>query len=103
MKSQSLGKHKSVSDSAKPPKSKVLRVAESNEDCTALTSGPLAPSSIMDWPSSPCHNNSWDDDLGTSFTMDVPLQDTISPHEFDPNFITGLEDLGPLLDITDVG
>ncbi|KAH7651995.1 DNA helicase protein [Dioscorea alata] len=103
MKSQSLGKHKSVSDSAKLPKSKVLRVAESNEDCTALTSGSLAPSSIMDCPSSPCHNNSWDDDLGTSFTMDVPLQDTTVPHEFDPNFITGLEDLGSLLNITDVG
>ncbi|KAJ0985563.1 hypothetical protein J5N97_003919 [Dioscorea zingiberensis] len=101
VKSQSLGKHKFVSDSAKPPKSKASKTTESNEDCASLTSRP-ALSNFMDWPSSPCHN-SCNDDLCASSIPYVPQQDITIPHEFDPNLLTGLEDFRSFVDITDIG
>jgi len=109
-KPQALGKHKSASDSVRPQKSKVLRVAESYEDSSGLhakTFQPL-PRPSLEFDSLPPPMSDYESDYHSPLPdMVPPLSETPSlefiPQDYDPDFITGLEDLGSLQDITGVG
>lgn len=113
-KSQSLGKHKAAPDSIKPPKSKLPKTTEANEECSPInkitlplpvtsSTNPIPPLDLphfMEGPTTiedhPCS------------TMDAFLQEMGSfeslPHNYDPGLIMGLEDCKSLTEeITDIG
>ncbi|XP_073107085.1 protein PHOTOPERIOD-INDEPENDENT EARLY FLOWERING 1 isoform X5 [Elaeis guineensis] len=117
-KSQSLGKHKFASDSTKPPKSKIQRTTEPNED-SGLIGKSLLPSSrqtpLIESHSLPHVILDSGSDYSLFPDMDAFPQETegfeLVPHEYDPNFLADLEDNfladledpGSLLDIIDIG
>ncbi|XP_020257482.1 protein PHOTOPERIOD-INDEPENDENT EARLY FLOWERING 1 isoform X1 [Asparagus officinalis] len=106
-KSQALGKHKSSSDSSRQQKSKVQKIAESYEDSLSLTKSFL-PSPRLHIDDFPSVNLECGIDYHSllpsdeSLLLDMPSSEFM-PEEYDPEFLTGLEDLGSLQDITDVG
>ncbi|XP_058088358.1 protein PHOTOPERIOD-INDEPENDENT EARLY FLOWERING 1-like isoform X2 [Magnolia sinica] len=115
-KSQPLGKHKAASDSIKPMKSsKLLKTMEPNESPTmisklALPSPVTASKSPILSPNPPLFAAiPENDDLDPFFPgVDSALPEAGSsesvPYEYDPNFITGLEDWKSLHDdIMDIG
>ncbi|CAI9765682.1 unnamed protein product [Fraxinus pennsylvanica] len=119
MKSRYLGKHKHpVSDSTKPPKSKLRKIAVDATDVHQITAGtvlepmakPLADldvtvdgvSSYMPAAETPSFDNN------CVFDMDgevVPTLDSLGmvPFDFGPNLISGLDDWSTLPEFTDIG
>lgn len=101
-----LGKHKLSSDSTR--KSKLQRTAESREEfglhgkyflpsLRPFTESSDLPPITLDYRS---------DDNSQLPAMDPVLEMPsleFIPEDYDPHFLTGLEDLGSLQDITDVG
>ncbi|MQL86425.1 hypothetical protein Taro_018948 [Colocasia esculenta] len=107
VKSQSLGKHKSTNDAVRPPKSKAPRIAEPGEPSTIdeleLTRGQIQAD---DDRSNHLFRLETGFGEGHSPTMDwfeSTSSDWEHPHEYDPSFISNLEELGSLPDITDIG
>lgn len=103
-KSQFLGKHKSISDPSRPPRSKVPRTMDSQEE-SGLSSKPPMPSTrpVMEFNHlvhSVSHEN--EDISGLPLVEDIHLLDSI-PHEYDPELLRDLEDLDLQLDIIDIG
>ncbi|CAL9186309.1 protein PHOTOPERIOD-INDEPENDENT EARLY FLOWERING 1-like isoform X1 [Musa acuminata AAA Group] len=104
LKSQSLGKHKSGSDIIKPSKLKIQRTTEVQED-PSLVSKYVAqprPTTLMesfDILDTGCDHSQWH----AMDALEEPQFVDIVPHAYDPNFFSGLEEMEPLQDITDVG
>ncbi|KAJ6852715.1 protein PHOTOPERIOD-INDEPENDENT EARLY FLOWERING 1 isoform X1 [Iris pallida] len=108
-KSQSLGKHKAVSDSIRSKKSKILKTTGSNDGSCLVTkfihpSPRPAMEFINDLPSIlEADSDSYPLLPATDASLlEVPDVEYI-PQDYDPDFFTGLDGLGSMSDITDFG
>ncbi|KAG9451421.1 hypothetical protein H6P81_011386 [Aristolochia fimbriata] len=96
-KMQLLGKHKAVPDSIKPPKSKILKVAETsgdshNHQSVSLSPLRVPPEALGDF-SFPSLQPEDEEDVFRCAMGNHPEErfDSV-PHHFDPCFIMGLDD-----------
>lgn len=103
-KSQFLGKHKSISDPGRPPKSKVPRTMDLQEE-SGLALRAFMPSTrpVMEFNHLAHGVTHEDEDISDLPSVeDIHLIDSL-PHEYDPDLLEDLEDLDLQLDITDIG
>ncbi|XP_020576990.1 protein PHOTOPERIOD-INDEPENDENT EARLY FLOWERING 1 isoform X2 [Phalaenopsis equestris] len=105
-KSQHLGKHKAISDPARPPKSKVPRTMEES----GLLAKAIMPSTrpIIEFNHLALSVSHEDNDIfgpheyDPELLEDTHLVDPV-PHEYDPELLEDLEDLDLQLHIGDIG
>lgn len=107
-KPQVLGKHKSAPDSGRSQKSKVSRTAESCEElpCPRAKFLPSFPRPLVELDD--LHSDVLEDgsdccSLFPSVDSDLVELYSIEVEEYDPEFLTGLDDLGTLQDNIDIG
>ncbi|WVZ74132.1 hypothetical protein U9M48_022354 [Paspalum notatum var. saurae] len=108
---KSTGKHKAASESGRPPKSKIQKIAESHQE------GPIAMSNFLRKTGQPLpcaadfHISESLSDFGISdseFNYSDGLREEVDYLEFlpdpdDPGLLPGIEELEPLSDFTDIG
>ncbi|PKU84185.1 DNA helicase INO80 [Dendrobium catenatum] len=103
-KSQYLGKQKSIADQGRPPKSKIPRTMDSQEE-SGLVAKSFMPSTrpVMEFDYLDQSVLQGDEDISDLPSLeDLPLIDSV-PHEYDPELLHDLEDIDLQLDITDIG
>lgn len=105
-----LGKHKPASDSVRSQKSKVARIAESYEESSCLHAKSCLPSlrPSLDLNDLPPVIPDCAVDYHSALPALLPMLSELPslehiPQDYDPEFLTGLEELGSLEDVTDIG
>ncbi|KAM3298267.1 hypothetical protein ACQJBY_039958 [Aegilops geniculata] len=108
--SKSTGKHKAASESGRPPKSKIQRTAEPQEmpafKFDFLRSPRQLLTSAAEFPITQSLSDFGIDDSELTYIEDLPLEETdteFAPYQYDPVSLAGIEELDPLVDLTDIG
>ncbi|VAI93867.1 unnamed protein product [Triticum turgidum subsp. durum] len=108
--SKSTGKHKAASESGRPPKSKIQRTAEPQEmpalKFDFLRSPRQLLTSAAEFPITQSLSDFGIDDSELTYMEDLPLEETdteFAPSQYDPVSLAGIEELDPLVDLTDIG
>ncbi|VAI81640.1 unnamed protein product [Triticum turgidum subsp. durum] len=108
--SKSTGKHKAASESGRPPKSKIQRMAEP-QDMPALKFDFLRSprqllTSAAEFPITQSLSDFGIDDSELTYMEDLTLEETdteFAPYQYDQVSLAGIEELDPLVDLTDIG
>lgn len=108
--SKSTGKHKAASESGRPPKSKIQRTTEPQEMPTVKFDFLRSPCQLLtsaaEFPIMQSLSDFGIIDSEFTYIEDLPLEETdteFAPYQYDPVSLAGIEELDPLVDLTDIG